>query len=139
MNRPCDTCGTTYAAKTSRSRYCSARCRRRAAYTGQAARRRVTQRSVLADPQASTVAAAVLSVLEPHGLTGTPRGRAAMVLAERLDAADSESGAGLAALARQLDAMVDAALASVPTIEAVDPIDVLRARRRSVLAERAAS
>lgn len=134
MNRPCDTCGTTYTARTSRSRYCSPRCRRRAAYTGQAVRQRVTQRSALADPAALTVADAVRSVLDAHDLTGTPRGLSALVLAQRLDAPDSESAAGLAALARQLDALIDAALSSVPPVEAADPIDVLRARRRATLA-----
>lgn len=127
MIRTCDTCAREYDAKTVRSRYCSTPCRRRANYTGAAKRR---GQVVEARPQDATVVHAVRQALGGLGVLDTPRGRAALVLAGRLDAADQESGAGLASLARQLDALVASALAESPGSEP-DPLDVLRARRRA--------
>lgn len=141
MTRACEQCGQSFDGKTSRARYCSSKCRRRANYTGAAARRRVLEHApATADPSAATVADAVLAVFRAHRLEGSPRCMAALVLARRLDDPTTESGAGLAAVSKQLDALIDAALAAVPTDQAADPLDVLRARRRvRRLAEEVAS
>lgn len=126
MIRTCEHCSSEYPAKTVRSRYCSDRCRRRANYTGAARRRRDASSS----PESRTVVEAVRQALGGLGVLSTPRGQSALVLAERLDTASSESGAGLAALARQLDALVAAALAESTGTEP-DIVDQLRARRRA--------
>jgi len=70
---------------------------------------------------------AVTRELEAVGRLDTPTGQLAMELAYRV-ASPHETGAAVAALARQLSATMTAAVAGV-TPAAANPLDEIRARR----------
>lgn len=123
MQRACDSCGEEYEARRPSSRFCSTRCRVRA-------QRGAVQRppEPIAEPRQATsgVTGATWAALEAAGRVDTPLGQAAMVLAARVDAG-VDTGSGLASLARELRATLDAATRGAQA--AVDPLDELRARR----------
>lgn len=77
-------------------------------------------------PKAGTLAGAVVRELEAAGRLDTSAGLAAVVLAQRI-AAGEDTGAGIAAMAKQLGATMADALRGV-AVEG-DPLDELRARR----------
>ena len=127
MKRTCDACGAPYTAKSPLSRYCSPRCAKRAQRTGLA--RSAQGAAMIAEPPAATqeVEAAVRLALEDVGRLSTPLGQVALALARRLDSPSGDTGAGLAALAKQLAATLAAATADArPT---GDLLTDLRARR----------
>lgn len=74
----------------------------------------------------TTVVGAVTAQLEQIGKAGTPTGRAALVLAARLDAG-ADPGSAMAAMAKELRATM-AELAKTATAM-VDPVDELRRKR----------
>ena len=135
MERRCNVCKITYAANRASSRYCSERCKKRAQ------RAPATQRSgkrhqarpnaaVVPIPQPDVTAGVAESTrrkLDEMGRLDTPLGQATMVLAHRLDAPGGDTGAGLAALAKQLAATLAAVTADVRPAD--DLLDELRARR----------
>ncbi len=127
MQRACDACRTLYTAKSPLSRYCSPRCAKRAQRTGLA--RSAQGAAMIAQPPAATqeVEAAVRLALEDAGRLSTPLGQVALALARRLDSPSGDTGAGLAALAKQLAATLAAATTDArPT---GDLLTDLRARR----------
>ena len=75
-----------------------------------------------------TVEYATAAVLAAAGRTETPAGQVGLALARRIDASDGESGAGLAALAKQHQACLADALRDADRA-ATDPLDELRAAR----------
>ena len=127
MERACDSCRTSYAAKSPLSRYCSSRCAKRAQRTGLA--RSAQGAATIAQPPAVTqeVEAAVRATLKDAGRLSTPLGQVALTLARRLDAPGGDTGAGLAALAKQLAATLAAVTADVRPAD--DLLDELRIRR----------
>ena len=84
---------------------------------------------MIAEPPAATqeVEAAVRLALEDAGRLSTPLGQVALALARRLDSPSGDTGAGLAALAKQLAATLAAVTADVRPAD--DLLDELRARR----------
>lgn len=153
MERGCDCCGEAYEAKTVRSRYCSDRCKRRyhrgarPSADGARAKPKKGRGKKAAKPASdssadepdrsgvgSTTAAVLLELQEAKRLH-TPLGQAALVLAHRLDASHKDTGAGVASLAKQLQATLTAATAEAE-VDA-DEVDELRRRREEKL--RAAS
>ena len=127
MERPCDSCGAPYSAKSPLSRYCSSRCAKRAQRTG-LSRSAAEPAVVAAVPSgAGAVEAAVRDALEAAGRLSAPAGQVALVLARRLDAPGGESGSGLASVARQLAVTVAAVTSNVPSAD--DLLDELRIRR----------
>ncbi len=127
MERACDSCGAPYFARSPLSRYCSPRCAKRAQRTGLA--RSAQGAAMIAEPPAVTqeVQAAVRLALEDAGRLSTPHGQVALALARRLDSPSGDTGAGLAALAKQLAATLAAVTADVRSAD--DLLDELRARR----------
>ena len=135
MERRCNVCKITYAAKRASSRYCSERCKKRAQ------RAPATQRSgkrhqarpnaaVVPMPQPDVTAGVAESTrrkLDEMGRLDTPLGQATMVLARRLDSSRGDTGSAVAAMARQLQATLSAATANVRP--AGDLLTELRARR----------
>lgn len=122
--RRCEECGAP--ARSARARFCAA-CA--------VARRRAQDRARKLELigggggglVVSDVAGATLRRLEELGAVGTPRGQAALVLASRLGEGRPEPASGLAALARQLDALLAAVEAEAP--RPADVVDELRERR----------
>jgi hypothetical protein len=127
MGRNCDSCGAPYFTRSPLSRYCSPRCAKRAQRTGLA--RSAQGAATIAQPPAVTqeVEAAVRATLEDAGRLSTPLGQVALALARRLDSPSGDTGAGLAALAKQLAATLAAVTADVRPAD--DLLDELRARR----------
>jgi hypothetical protein len=124
VERACDHCGKAYVAKRASSRFCKSSCRAmHSKAPGTSAV--VALKPVL--PVSDGVAASVEVDLVAAERLGTPAGRAAMVLARRLDNGVRETGPGLATLARQLESTLAAALAGAPV--AGDGIDELKGRR----------
>lgn len=119
MTRNCDTCGAAYVAQSSRSRFCSTRCR------VQNHRKSLGREYVLTPPPADPLLAAVRADLVAAGRLNSVLGQAAVRLAEKMS--DSHTGAALAALSKELRNTMEAALRSAPA--APDLVDELRRRR----------
>ena len=126
MSRECDFCGCAYTARRATSRFCGDTCGKRA----QRARAAGTplRASTPDDREASPsgLERAVTRELEAAGRLQSVAGQVALELAYRV-ASPHETGAAVAALARQLGATMTAALAGVAP--AADPLDEIRARR----------
>ena len=137
MDRACDACGATFAARSVKARFCSDKCRSRARY----------RREVLGAPEAiapkpkpkrtrkpkpvdspTGTLGAVIAELTDAGRLDTSAGQAAVALATRIDQG-AESSSGLAALTREMRAAMAEALANVA--QAGDALDELRARREA--------
>lgn len=124
MQRSCEACGGAYEAKRSSSRFCSDRCRKRA------------KRSGLNEPvpprgpeheAASAVLPSVVRQLTEAGALDSPAGQLCVTLATRLDTPGIDTGSAVAAVSRELRAVLADALGTAET--AADPIDELRERR----------
>ena len=143
MERNCDACGRTYEAKSKRSQFCpDAECKR-----ARARLRKRAQRSgdrpgadggnVIAFPgtegahESPTVEAVTRTKLIAVGRLDHPAGVNALVLARRLDFANSdfslELGGAVASLSKQHLAALNEALRGAEAED--DEIDRLRARR----------
>lgn len=111
------------------SRYCGDRCRKRAQRSGVAApsKKPLPPPSGAALPDES-VTAAVLAELVAAGKHNSALGRACLVLAQRMDNGSTETGAGLSALARQMQAALAATV--VTAQPAGDAFDEIADRRR---------
>lgn len=132
MRRACNACGTSYEAKSPKSKFCSDNCRLRAHRNPRLAK--VTP--ITAPPaEDAAPAAAVPSVLsrtaariEALGLEDDPTAAVALVLARRLDS-DAETGAAVASLAKQYAVVMDDLRKRGK--RAADPLDELRERMMS--------
>lgn len=122
MDRACDSCGVTYEAKRPSSRYCSSRCRGRAARAGVSKPRQPSEPR----PVSTSTEIAQHVTAELGDQIGTAAGQMALALAHRLDAS-VDTGSAMAAVARELRTLMVEVLGSMP--QAADPIDELRARR----------
>ena len=127
MQRECGSCGRPYEAKRASSRFCGPSCRQRASRASAAGL--PARVSTLNDESAPPSALEVVTAreLEAVGRLESVAGQLAMELARRV-ASPHETGAAVAALARQLGATMTAALAGVAPA-AADPLDEIRARR----------
>jgi hypothetical protein len=145
MRRRCDTCGSTYEAKRSTSKYCSKKCNVRATRTRG---KLVLVGASTPDPPATTTPdegdstapdvlgalitsttgplAATHKDLEQAGCLDSPLGQVALQLAARIQFVP-ETGAGTAALSRELRAVLEAAkAAAAPTGDRFDEISERR-------------
>jgi hypothetical protein len=131
MERSCDICSRTYDAKRPNSKYCGDTCRKRA-QRGAVPASQVDQGPTLVpDLVAGPVETALLAELTKVERARTALGQAALALARRVDIG-RDTGAGLAALVKQLEATAKAATADVKS--AASPLDLMRdelAERRS--------
>jgi len=126
VRKRCTVCGQEFDAKRNTAKYCSRRCNVRAARQPKPGPAAV----IPADPD-SQLRAATLCALAAAGRESSPAGVAALILAQRIDSAGSETGAGLAALVKQHGVTLTDALKGA-TAE-VNPLDELRARRERKL------
>lgn len=135
MQRPCDVCGDSYEAKRATSKYCSARCRvsaSRGAVTSHAGEADAVVTPLPApDVTIGPVETAAHAQLAEVERNSTTLGQAALALARRVDIG-RDTGAGLAALVKQLEATVKAATADVKSAQS--PLD----KARDEVAERRA-
>jgi hypothetical protein len=138
MQRPCDVCETPYEAKRATSKYCSDKCRvaaSRGAVTKHAEPENVAAAPISSLPEPEDapgpVETAVLEELTTAERDKTALGQATLALARRVDIG-RDTGAGLAALVKQLEATKNSATADVKTEST--PLD----RARDELAARRA-
>lgn len=116
IERPCDECGTTYVAKTKRSKFCSATCRvranRRPDKIGAAAKAVVDGESDKAAPPAKpvydTLAEQVRESLDELKALDTISGMAALRVAQQIDRG-GDSGSAVATLSKELSRLVSEA------------------------------
>ena len=127
MQVRCHQCGEPFEAKRSHAKWCSARCRKQDQRAGGAS---VTElRAEPAEGELTPTVAATWAKLEEAERLHTPEGMAALALAHRLDNGGRDTGSALAAVARELRASLEAAMAGAKV--AADPLDELRARREA--------
>lgn len=127
MLRACDVCRAEYDAKRPSSRYCSPRCRQRKA-RGQVAAETPPVREAVVD--SGLVDATRRRLTEARALD-TVDGQAALVLAHRIETGLTESGSAVAALSRELRAVMDAALkTTAPVGNLIDELRAQREKRR---------
>lgn len=127
MKKHCETCGASFDAKRRTAKYCSNGCRVQAQRATDTAPAPLT---ALPQPERApegSVAGAAREELRSAGRESTAAGQSVLALARRIDAADGESGASLAALVKEFRAAMSAAVAGAET--AADPLDELRMRR----------
>lgn len=122
----CQVCETPFEAKRSTAKYCSERCKKRNQRGGGAEKAKQREEPKLPDGLGATATATLLH-LEEAGVLHTPLAQAALKLAHRLDYSQMDTGAGVASLAKQLEATLASATASAEP--EADPIDELRAAR----------
>ena len=132
MHRPCDACGEMYEAKHPSSRFCGAKCRKRASRGAVTAPEVDELPTLVPEHTEGPVAESALSVLRAVERLETPLGQAALALARRVDVG-RDTGAGLAALVKQFEATLRSATADVKSEES--PLE----RARDELAARRAA
>ncbi|WP_202235285.1 hypothetical protein [Actinacidiphila reveromycinica] len=125
MVRTCD-CGKEFEAKRSSARYCSERCKKRAQRRPGGVEADVKVLPRPADDEGDgALAEVVRAELAAVARAETSAGQVALALARRIDGAEQESGASLAALVKEFRASLAAATAGAEV--ETDPIDELRA------------
>jgi hypothetical protein len=124
MQRPCDECGQTYAARRPTSKFCSTNCRTRAARRRKAGIPAPVRAITDAPTATGRLAAATLEELGP--IAETSDGLLLLALAERIDAA-ADTGSSIAALSREYAARKADLTETAP--KAANPMDELRALR----------
>ncbi len=126
MQRQCESCGRSYAARRPSSRFCSGTCGKRSQRaTAAGMPLRAPASDDLGAPP-SLLVEVVSRELDEVGRLGSVAGQMAVLLAQRI-ASRRETGAATAALAKQLHLTMTEALGGVA--KAADPLDEIRARR----------
>lgn len=115
--RRCGACGEPLEGDK-RKKFCSDACRNRG-------HRGATVTEI--PPVEGEVTASTRRSLEKASRIEHPSGAAAMVLARRLDKG-GDTGSAIAALARELRAAIEAAVADAPVVD--DPVDEFTRRRQ---------
>ena len=125
MTRTCEWCGEPFEAKRSTAKFCTSGCRAKSSNASKRAPKPAPA-SVTPLPERSALVAAVERELTAAKRLDTALGAQAVALATRIDSG-ADTGSAVAALSKELRAVMDAALADAET--AADPLDELRARR----------
>jgi hypothetical protein len=134
VDRPCEVCGTAYRPTRSTAKYCSPRCKKRAA-DKRVADRLAAERAATPRPaetsQSTALVDQVRAELEEAGRLNTVIGRQALLLATRLETNTNDTGGSAAAVSKELRAVMAEAMSGVHQAE--DPVqqsqDELKKRR----------
>lgn len=138
MQKPCETCSTPFEYGNNKARFCSDKCRKRAARRLAKVVEFPAQTPELTpqnDPNQaqstpiSSLLGKIRSTLAESGVLETPNGQLALKLAERLETQTNDSGSSVAALSKELRMVMAEALNRV--VAADDPIDELQRRREA--------
>jgi hypothetical protein len=127
MDRLCDVCCVPYVAQRRTSRYCSTRCRTRASRAALSGPGRPVRRVDVVSSGPSALVLAVTAELEGVGRLDSAYGVMALSLAQRLTASSYVSGAGVAALSRELIKVME--VATRDTLVGPDVLDEIQRRR----------
>lgn len=130
MQRLCDFCSLPYTAKSTRSRFCSGRCRKRHSRSPFASADIVdlTTRS-----KPGELVATLRAELAAADRLGTVAGQQALELAARIES-PAETGSAVASLSKELRVLL--AEVAKPLAREWTPLDELRARRARKLGGR---
>lgn len=135
MTGTCEYCGKTFEALKPTKRFCNATCRVYGNEVRKKAAKAVGGASDVAPAPAprpvSGLVDAVTAALEAAGRLDSVSGQHALELATRIVGSPPMSS-GVAAMSKQLDVVLDRALAGSQVV--VDPVDELRLRRDAKLA-----
>ena len=126
MRKQCTVCSEPFEAKRNTAKYCSPRCRVRAARQPKPE----PAATMPADPD-SELWTATLGELAAAARVASASGQAALLLARRLDSAAVETGSSVAAMVREHRAALADALKGAAA--EANPLDELRARRERKL------
>jgi hypothetical protein len=118
----CQSCGRPFEAKRTAAKFCGDTCRKRAQ---RAPRETEAPLTVMAPITAPPLVRTTRRALEEAGVVDSVPGQQALLLAERMSN-PHETGAAVASMSKQLQAVVSEALRSV---KRSDPLDELRGRR----------
>lgn len=138
MERTCEACGAAYTPKRATSKYCSPKCRKRAADRREAERsaaRAASSQVSAPAPERSKPSTEfvdrITAELDAAGRLDTVAGRQALLLARRLEDPETSFGSAAASLSRELREVMAEAMAGVAMAD--DPVegfrDELRERR----------
>ena len=132
MQRACEACGKSFNAVRASARFCSDACRKRVARHGGAKPQLSVVESMPERPKnAGSLLGAVMIALEEAKTLETPAGRLAVSLASRIeDPVSMDSGSAVAALSRELRAVMAEALAR--SSKSSSPLDLIREGLRVV-------
>ncbi len=134
LSMTCQVCETPFEAKRATAKYCSERCKKRNQRGGGAAKAKERAEPQGSDGLGATTTATLLH-LEEAGVLHTPLAQAALKLAHRLDYSSMDTGAGVASLAKQLEATLASATANAePEADPIDELRAARERKRSAAA-----
>ena len=125
MTRNCNVCGREYVARNPRSKFCGDACRKRNTRNPGVSLPAATVAPMGSEPPLVEV---TRKTLADAARLDTIGGQQALQIAGRMSAG-SETGSAMAALSRELRAVMAEALQGVQA--AADPMDELRARRDS--------
>jgi len=113
-DKPCEECGTTFTAKTSRAKFCGTACRvranRRPSKSGASSS---DQPPVQALPERGGLVGQVAADLANLDVLNTIPGRAALALAYRIES-PMETGSAAASMTKELSRLVEDAKALTP-------------------------
>ena len=123
LKRTCAHCGEEFIAKRPTAKYCGTTCRTRATRARESGA--TAAPIVPADHGFDEVPSGLIEVtrrtLDDSGVLDTVSGQSALLLAARLGS-NHETGAAMAALSKQLEALVASALASVSRADRMDEV-----------------
>lgn len=128
MLRTCE-CGKRFEAKRASARYCSERCKKRAQRRpgGVDAEVKELPRPASEDTPDGPLGSVARAELAAVDRESTAAGQLVLALARRIDTAEGETGASLAALVKEFRASLAAAVAGAE--RAADPVDEVRLQR----------
>lgn len=118
MVKTCLSCGREFEAKRAAAKFCGDTCRQRAKRSGATL---VPLGTPEPNDDDSPLISAVRTTLDEAGVLETVSGQSALLLAQRLSS-PFETGAAMAALSKQLEALVSSALASVKRADQMDEV-----------------
>lgn len=135
MDRSCEVCSTPYRPTRSTAKYCSPRCKKRAADKRVADRLAAERADAQPGPAETSPSTALVdqvrAELEEAGRLNTVIGRQALLLASRLETNTNDTGGSAAAVSKELRAVMAEAMSGVHQAE--DPVqqsqDELKKRR----------
>jgi hypothetical protein len=117
MQQQCASCGRDYVARRSNSRFCGDTCKKRAQRAGGAP----AERSDDGPKDDGPLVLITSETLADAGVLETVAGAQSVLLARRMESGH-ETGAAMAAMSKQLQALVDAAMASVKRADRMDEV-----------------
>jgi hypothetical protein len=133
VSRFCETCRTRFEAKSTRARFCTDRCRKRAQRGGAAPAKKAAPRKSRA---MSGFEKATLAELRKLGAVDTMLGQQALTIAKRM-AGETETGSAVATLSREHSRLM--AELAARKVAAADPVNEVQRRRDEKLARARAS